>query len=54
MVMEQNKQLLRTKFYIPPIRSKQIARPRLSDLIIPVWIGRSSWFPPQPVMEKPP
>jgi LuxR family maltose regulon positive regulatory protein len=31
--LEQSKQLLRTKFYVPPIRSKQIARPRLSDLI---------------------
>jgi LuxR family transcriptional regulator, maltose regulon positive regulatory protein len=31
--LEQNKHLLRTKFYVPPIRSKQIARPRLSDLI---------------------
>jgi LuxR family transcriptional regulator, maltose regulon positive regulatory protein len=31
--LEQSKQLLRTKFYVPPIRSIQIARPRLSDLI---------------------
>ena len=31
--LEQSKHLLRTKFYAPPIRSKQIARPRLSDLI---------------------
>jgi LuxR family maltose regulon positive regulatory protein len=31
--LEQRKHLLRTKFYVPPIRSKQIARPRLSDLI---------------------
>ncbi len=31
--LEQGKHLLRTKFYVPPIRSKQIARPRLSDLI---------------------
>lgn len=31
--LEQSKYLLRTKFYVPPIRSKQIARPRLSDLI---------------------
>ena len=31
--LEQSKHLLRTKFYVPPIRSKQIARPRLSDLI---------------------
>jgi len=30
---EQSKHLLRTKFYVPPIRSKQIARPRLSSLI---------------------
>ena len=30
---EQGKHLLRTKFYVPPIRSIQIARPRLSDLI---------------------
>jgi len=30
---EQSKQLLRTKFYVPPIRSIQIARPRLIDLI---------------------
>lgn len=29
----QSKQLLRTKFYAPPNRSIQIARPRLSDLI---------------------
>ena len=31
--LEQSRHLLRTKFFIPPIRSKQIARPRLSDLI---------------------
>jgi LuxR family transcriptional regulator, maltose regulon positive regulatory protein len=31
--LEQGKHLLRTKFYVPPIRSKQIARPRLSNLI---------------------
>lgn len=31
--LEQNKHLLKTKFYVPPIRSKQIARPRLSELI---------------------
>jgi LuxR family maltose regulon positive regulatory protein len=31
--LEQSKHLLRTKFYVPPIRSKQIARHRLSDLI---------------------
>ncbi len=31
--LEQSKHLLRTKFYVPPIRSKHITRPRLSDLI---------------------
>ena len=31
--LEQNKHLLRTKFYVPPIRSIQIARPGLIDLI---------------------
>jgi LuxR family transcriptional regulator, maltose regulon positive regulatory protein len=31
--LEQAKHLLRTKFYVPPIRANQIARPRLSDLI---------------------
>lgn len=31
--LEQGEHLLRTKFYVPPIRSTQIARPRLSDLI---------------------
>ena len=31
--LEQSKHLLRTKFFVPPIRSSQIARPRLSDLI---------------------
>ena len=31
--LEQNRHLLRTKFFVPPIRSKQIARPRLFDLI---------------------
>ena len=31
--LEQSEHLLRTKFFVPPIRSKQIARPRLSDLI---------------------
>ena len=31
--LEQSKILLRTKFYVPPIRSTQIARPRLIDLI---------------------
>jgi LuxR family maltose regulon positive regulatory protein len=31
--LEQSKHLLRTKFYVPPIRSTQIARQRLSDLI---------------------
>ena len=30
---EQSKHLLRTKFFVPPIRSSQIARPRLSQLI---------------------
>jgi len=29
----QGKQLLRTKLYIPPVRPKQVARPRLSALI---------------------
>jgi LuxR family maltose regulon positive regulatory protein len=32
-ILEQNAHLLRTKFFVPPIRSTQIARPRLSDLI---------------------
>ena len=31
--LDQGKYLLRTKLYVPPIRSKQIARPRLSELI---------------------
>ena len=31
--LEQGKHLLKTKFYVPSIRSNQIARPRLSDLI---------------------
>jgi LuxR family maltose regulon positive regulatory protein len=31
--LEQSKHLLRTKFYVPPIRSQQITRPRLSDLM---------------------
>src|SRR5512140_3118087 len=31
--LEQSKYLLRTKFFVPPIRSSQIARPRLSQLI---------------------
>jgi LuxR family maltose regulon positive regulatory protein len=31
--LERSKHLLTTKFYIPPVRSKQIARPRLSNLI---------------------
>jgi len=31
--LEQSSHLLRTKFYVPSIRSKQIARPRLSNLI---------------------
>lgn len=29
----QSEHLLRTKFFVPPIRAKQIPRPRLSDLI---------------------
>jgi LuxR family transcriptional regulator, maltose regulon positive regulatory protein len=33
LLLEQSKHLLRTKFYVPHIRSKQIARPRLTDLI---------------------
>jgi LuxR family transcriptional regulator, maltose regulon positive regulatory protein len=31
--LEWNKHLLTTKFYIPPVRPKQISRPHLSDLI---------------------
>ena len=31
--LEQSKHLLRTKFFVPPIRSSHIARSRLSDLI---------------------
>jgi LuxR family transcriptional regulator, maltose regulon positive regulatory protein len=31
--MAQSRHLLRTKFFVPPIRSSQIARPRLSDLL---------------------
>ncbi|MGA9397916.1 MAG: hypothetical protein WBV22_06605 [Anaerolineaceae bacterium] len=31
--LEQSKQLLRTKLYIPSIRPNQIAHPRLSGLI---------------------
>ncbi len=31
--LEQGKHLLKTKFYVPPIRSIQVARPRLIDLI---------------------
>jgi LuxR family transcriptional regulator, maltose regulon positive regulatory protein len=31
--LEQSKNLLGTKFYVPPIRAIQIARPRLNDLI---------------------
>jgi LuxR family transcriptional regulator, maltose regulon positive regulatory protein len=31
--LEHGKHLLRTKFFVPPIRSSQIARPRLSELI---------------------
>jgi LuxR family maltose regulon positive regulatory protein len=33
LALEQSKNLLRTKFYVPPIRSIQIARPRLLELI---------------------
>ncbi len=33
LAAEQSKHLLRTKFFVPPIRSSQIARPRLSELI---------------------
>ncbi len=33
LLLEQSKQLLRTKFYVPPIRAIQIARPRLIELI---------------------
>ncbi|MGZ6223688.1 MAG: AAA family ATPase, partial [Syntrophales bacterium] len=31
--LEQGKHLLRTKFYVPPVRSLQVARPRLIDQI---------------------
>ena len=31
--LEQGGHLLRTKFYVPPLRSKQIVRPRLFDLL---------------------
>jgi LuxR family transcriptional regulator, maltose regulon positive regulatory protein len=30
---EQSKRLLQTKFYVPPIRSNQVSRPRLIDLL---------------------
>ena len=33
VALEPSRQLLRTKFYVPPIRSIQIARPRLIDLL---------------------
>ena len=33
MSPEQSKHLLLTKFYIPPVRSNQITRPRLIDLL---------------------
>jgi len=33
LFLEQSQHLLRTKFFAPPIRSSQIARPRLSNLI---------------------
>ena len=33
MPLEQSKHLLRTKFYIPSVRSNQIARPRLINLL---------------------
>jgi LuxR family transcriptional regulator, maltose regulon positive regulatory protein len=33
LALGQGKHLLRTKFYIPPVRSNQIARPRLFDLM---------------------
>jgi LuxR family transcriptional regulator, maltose regulon positive regulatory protein len=33
VLLEQGKAMLRTKFYVPPIRSTQIDRPRLSSLI---------------------
>ena len=33
MPLEQSKHLLLTKFYIPPVRSNQISRPRLIDLL---------------------
>jgi LuxR family transcriptional regulator, maltose regulon positive regulatory protein len=33
MVLEQSKHLLRTKFYVPAVRSNQVSRPRLIDLL---------------------
>ena len=33
LAAEQSNDLLRTKFFVPPIRSSQIDRPRLSELI---------------------
>ena len=33
MSLEQSKHLLRTKFYVPVVRSKQVSRPRLIDLL---------------------
>jgi LuxR family transcriptional regulator, maltose regulon positive regulatory protein len=33
MPLEQSKHLLLTKFYVPPIRSNQITRPRLNELL---------------------
>jgi LuxR family maltose regulon positive regulatory protein len=33
LVLEQGNQLLKTKFYVPPVRPTQITRPRLNNLI---------------------
>ncbi len=33
MSIDQSKQLLRTKFYVPAVRSNQVSRPRLIDLL---------------------
>ncbi len=33
MSLEQSKHLLRTKFYVPAVRSNQVSRPRLIDLL---------------------
>ena len=33
MSLDQSKQLLRTKFYVPAVRSNQVSRPRLIDLL---------------------